>query len=77
MARDTISSRFEKHQLERKLADLARRARSTEEIEAEKELLKRTPKAEPIKADERPKRNAPCRCGSGLKYKNCCSRKGS
>ena len=26
----------------------------------------------PSKAQERPSRNAPCHCGSGMKYKRCC-----
>lgn len=30
------------------------------------------PPVEPIKADEKPDRNAPCPCGSGKKYKKCC-----
>ncbi len=29
---------------------------------------------EPVKAEKKPKRNDPCPCGSGLKYKNCCGR---
>jgi len=31
-------------------------------------------KAEPIKADDKIPRNAPCPCGSGRKYKKCCGR---
>ena len=29
---------------------------------------------EPIHADTRPKRNEPCPCGSGKKYKQCCGK---
>ncbi|MHC4985462.1 MAG: SEC-C metal-binding domain-containing protein, partial [Planctomycetota bacterium] len=34
-------------------------------------------KVEPIKADGKVKRNDPCPCGSGKKYKKCCEGKGS
>ena len=27
---------------------------------------------EPIQADQKPKRNDPCTCGSGKKFKQCC-----
>ena len=30
------------------------------------------PPVEPITADAKPKRNDPCPCGSGKKYKQCC-----
>lgn len=30
------------------------------------------PPVEPIHADAKPKRNEPCPCGSGKKYKQCC-----
>jgi len=30
----------------------------------------------PIIAQKKPKRNDPCPCGSGKKYKNCCGRSG-
>ena len=33
------------------------------------------PPVEPIQADAKPKRNDPCPCGSGKKYKQCCGRK--
>lgn len=29
---------------------------------------------EPIKSDTKPKRNEPCPCGSGKKYKQCCGK---
>ena len=32
------------------------------------------PPPEPIKGDAKPKRNDPCPCGSGKKYKKCCGR---
>jgi len=72
MARDRIGDRFGKQQKNRKLADLADKARGKDDIAEEKELLKDVPKAEPIEAQAKPKRNAPCPCGSGKKYKNCC-----
>ena len=33
-------------------------------------------KNRPITADKKPKRNEPCPCGSGKKYKNCCGQSG-
>ena len=35
------------------------------------------PPVEPIRADAKPKRNDPCPCGSGKKYKQCCGKKGA
>ena len=32
------------------------------------------PPVEPIKSDTKPRRNDPCPCGSGKKYKQCCAR---
>ena len=32
------------------------------------------PPVEPIKSDTKPKRNDPCPCGSGKKYKQCCAK---
>lgn len=32
------------------------------------------PPVEPIQAEEKPKRNEPCPCGSGRKYKQCCGK---
>jgi preprotein translocase subunit SecA len=34
------------------------------------------PPTEPIHSDTRPKRNEPCPCGSGKKYKQCCGKEG-
>ena len=72
MPEDPVSARFEKKEKARRLADFAQRGRSVEELKAEEELLKKTPKVEPIKADKKIDRNAPCPCGSGKKYKKCC-----
>jgi uncharacterized protein YecA (UPF0149 family) len=72
MARDPMERRFEVKQKEQTLHDLSLRTRTKEDIEAEKELLKKTPKVEPIKGEEKPDRNAACPCGSGRKYKKCC-----
>ncbi len=33
-------------------------------------------KNSPLKAEKKPKRNEPCPCGSGKKYKNCCGQSG-
>lgn len=32
------------------------------------------PPVEPIRGDAKPKRNEPCPCGSGKKYKQCCGK---
>ena len=75
MARDPIGNRFVKRQKADKLDDLSKRARGKDDVEAEKELIDKTEKVEPIKADAAPQRNAPCPCGSGKKYKKCCGAK--
>jgi uncharacterized protein YecA (UPF0149 family) len=74
MARDAIEERFQKRQQERKLAELAKKARPKEDVEAEEKLIKETPKVEPIQAAQEPGRNDPCPCGSGKKYKKCCGK---
>ena len=72
MAEDPVAERFKKKLKAKCLAEFSQRTRSVDEIKAEEELLKKTPKADPIKADVVPDRNAPCPCGSGKKYKKCC-----
>jgi len=32
------------------------------------------PPVDPIRTEGKPKRNAPCPCGSGKKYKQCCGK---
>jgi len=76
MARDPIGERFEKRAKEHELADLAKKARTKDDVEAEKELIEKSDKVEPIKADQQVGRNDPCPCGSGKKYKKCCGAKG-
>ena len=49
-------------------SDIAETTLSTDEIEEKKN--------KPIKAAKKPKRNEPCPCGSGKKYKNCCGQSG-
>jgi len=34
------------------------------------------PVRKPIRSEKKPKRNDPCPCGSGQKYKNCCGKSG-
>ena len=75
MAEDPISERFSKRQEQQRLSDLAKRARSKDDVEAEEDLVKKTEKVEPLKADKAPGRNDPCPCGSGKKYKKCCGAK--
>ncbi len=48
--------------------DVAGAKLSTDEEEA--------PKNKPLKSTKKPKRNEPCPCGSGQKYKNCCGQSG-
>ena len=72
---DKIGSRFEKRKGDKKLANIANRTRSVDDLQDEEDLIANTPKVEPIKADGKPKRNDPCPCGSGKKYKKCCEQK--
>jgi uncharacterized protein YecA (UPF0149 family) len=72
MADDQVAARFLKKEKARRLDQFTQRTRSVDDIKAEEELLKKTPKTEPIKADKVADRNAPCPCGSGKKYKKCC-----
>lgn len=75
MARNPIEERFSKRQKQHKLGELARRRRSKEDVEAEEELVKKSEKVEPLKAEKKVGRNDPCPCGSGKKYKHCCGAK--
>ena len=70
-----IEDRFAKREKKHKLEDLSKRTRSTEDIQAEEELLEKTEKVEPIHAAAAPGRNDPCPCGSGKKFKKCCGAK--
>jgi preprotein translocase subunit SecA len=45
-------------------------------LSTEPEEEKKVNKKAPIRAEKKPKRNEPCPCGSGLKYKNCCGKSG-
>ena len=79
MARDQIGDRFEKRRDKRKLSDLARRALSKEEVEAEEQAVaaakaerEKDPGKYRLKADAQVGRNDPCPCGSGKKFKKCC-----
>jgi uncharacterized protein YecA (UPF0149 family) len=67
-----MSDRFAKRQAKQKLDEVGKKARGRDDIEAEKELLEKTEKVEPIRSDAEPGRNDPCSCGSGKKYKKCC-----
>jgi uncharacterized protein YecA (UPF0149 family) len=75
MARDKIGERRTRLQKDKKRTDRDRSAMTSDEIDAEKDLLDSTPPVEPIKADDTPGRNDPCPCGSGKKYKKCCALK--
>ena len=82
MARDPVEDRYEKRKKRSRLADLARRARSTEDVEAEEEAVRKAkeerekdPEKYRLKAGQAVGRNDPCPCGSGKKYKKCCGAK--
>ena len=72
MARDPMAERFDKRKKKKKLSDLSKAARGTDDVEAEEELIEKTEKVDPIKGAGDPGRNDPCPCGSGKKYKKCC-----
>ncbi len=72
MAGDPMSNRFAKRQKNNKLHQLAEKSRDKDDVEQEKELVEKTEKVEPIRSEAEPKRNDPCPCGSGRKYKKCC-----
>ena len=82
MARDPVEERYKKRKQRSKLADLARRTLSTEDVEAEEEAIRKAkqqrdedPEKYKLKADQTVGRNDPCPCGSGKKYKKCCGAK--
>lgn len=75
MAPDPISERFGKRRNKDKLNDLAKRARGKDDVEEEKEIVKKADQVEPIRTDSTPGRNDPCPCRSGRKYKKCCGAK--
>jgi preprotein translocase subunit SecA len=53
-------------------------AAANEQMEMSGEEVGSSERIEPIRnRDKRIGRNAPCPCGSGKKYKNCCMRSGS
>jgi len=82
MARDPVDERYQKRKKQSKLAELARRGLSTEDIEAEEEAIRKAkaerekdPEKYKLKSDQAVGRNDPCPCGSGKKYKKCCGAK--
>jgi len=75
MGRDPLGDRFEHRREKRHLDNLARKARSKEDLESEEQLLDNTEKVQPLAADAKCGRNDPCPCGSGKKYKKCCGQK--
>ena len=81
MAHDRIEDRYLEKQKKQKLADLARRGLTKEEIEAEEKLLReakevraKDPDKYQLAAQKQIGRNDPCPCGSGKKYKKCCGK---
>jgi len=75
MPEDPIARRFERRRKEHQLGEIAKRSLPREDLEAEEKLLNETKKVDPIRAERKPDRNAPCPCGSGKKYKKCCGAK--
>ena len=82
MAHDPIEDRYTKRRKKKKLDDLSKKQRSTEDIEAEEEILakakaerEKNPDKYQLKSTDKPGRNDPCPCGSGKKYKKCCGAK--
>ena len=75
MARDKIGERRTRLDKDKQFNEWSRKSLSSDEIDAEQELLDSTPPVEPLKADDTPGRNDPCPCGSGKKYKKCCALK--
>ena len=82
MAHDPVEERYTKRRKKKKLDDLSLRQRSTEDIEAEEEVLakakterEKDPDKYQLKSTDQPGRNDPCPCGSGKKYKKCCGAK--
>ena len=75
MARDKIGERRTRLDKDKQFNEWSRKSLSSDEVDAEQELLDSTPPVEPIKADDTPERNDPCPCGSGKKYKKCCALK--
>ncbi len=73
MARDKIGERRTRLDKDKNRDEWSRKSMTSDEIDAEKELLDNTPPVEPIKGDDTPGRNDPCPCGSGKKYKKCCA----
>ena len=60
--------------IEKRFRDRAdREKRHNEQLPTDDDPPLPTP-VEPIKSDAKPKRNDPCPCGSGKKYKQCCAK---
>ncbi len=81
MAKDSVEDRYVKKQQKRKLAEIARRGRSAEDLDAEQAVLRQAreqrekdPEKYRLKGDQAVGRNDPCPCGSGKKYKKCCGK---
>ena len=73
MSKDPIAQRFDTRQRQDQRDERDRKNRSQEDLELEEQLLKDTPKTDPIrKAATEVGRNDPCPCGSGKKFKKCC-----
>jgi hypothetical protein len=65
MAKDSNSERFHRKREEEE--------RYQQQLPGEDDVPL-PPPVEPVKAEQKPKRNDPCPCGSGKKYKQCCGK---
>lgn len=71
----TVTSNERKADIEKTLKDnnlVAKIHVDTEAVEDISSLEAMLKKPEPVVVDKTPKRNDPCSCGSGKKYKKCC-----
>ena len=76
MSKDPIAQRFETRQRQDQLDERARKNRTQDDLDLEEQILKDTPKTDPIrKAATEVGRNDPCPCGSGKKFKKSCEGK--
>ena len=74
-ADEEIEEFFKHQELKRKQDELARKETNKNPF-GEEETPKTDGKRTPFVAEKKPKRNDPCPCGSGKKYKQCCGKSG-
>jgi preprotein translocase subunit SecA len=72
---DEIDEFFKHQELKKKQDELAR-VETNKNPFGEEESEQKDSKRTPFVAEKKPKRNDPCPCGSGKKYKQCCGKSG-